>query len=174
MKNEKATRKKRGPNVRSQIRKELKELCDNNDGYLDQYMVYKLAKNPKSYTHKYHAFEWDTKKAAEKYNLGVASELIREMKIVVIPGGKQAKPIEVREYVSTPGNRTSGRGYMKYTDVISDEDLRTEFFESIEYDIQLLKDKLSRVSKAAVSILDKLSAEVAKVKGKPLRKKKAG
>jgi hypothetical protein len=109
----------------------LAELIEENDGLLTVDAVLEAAADETNPLHKH--FEWDDSKAANDYRRWQARALIARCRIVI----ESRDDVAVRAFVSLPSDRLNeGGGYRYRTDVLDNEDQRTE----------LLRDMQKRVS----------------------------
>jgi len=99
------------------VQAELKKISEMNDDLLTAENVVSVAKNEKNPLHPY--FEWDNKKASQRWRLWQARFLIKTAVVY-----DNQKPIPV--YVSLKQDRSdheNGGGYRELSHVISDKDL---------------------------------------------------
>lgn len=97
----------------------LQRLAELGGGVLTPDAVVNDAKSAKSPLHRY--FEWDDKKAADRYRLEQARELIRSVKVHI---EVRDETIAVPKYVHTPGSRN--QGYVEVAAIRSDVDRARE------------------------------------------------
>ncbi len=91
------------------------------DNHLLPASVVEFAKPESSPLHGY--FTWDDTEAAREYRLFQASNLIRS---VTINCTLDSGPVEMRAFVSVPGDRVHGAGYRTIEEVVSNDFLRTQ------------------------------------------------
>lgn len=106
---------------KKQIRLRLLEICAANDGQLTPDAVVADARDPGSPLHD--QFEWDVGKAAYKYWLDQARNLITSVKVVATVDKQQVSTVF---YVRDPRAEHDEQGYVSLTTLKSDEDLARE------------------------------------------------
>lgn len=127
---------------------ELSRLATENGGVLEPERVVAAASAETSPLHKY--FEWSDSKAAAKFRLNQARELIR---VVVQYVGPERDSVPCRVFVSLTSDRREG-GYRVMADVLSDDVMRARLLadaleEMRRFEIKYAKLKeLSRVIEA--------------------------
>lgn len=112
------------------VREELASL--EREGVILPADVVAFAENPATALHQ--CFTWDDTEAAKQWRLQQARQIIRCY--VVIEDKAPTEP--VRAFVSLRTDRSTGGGYRKLTDVLSDEQLHN----------QLMKDALTDLKAA--------------------------
>jgi hypothetical protein len=81
------------------------ESCKNGDGFITPAAVVQRAKESTSVIHG--CFEWDDARAAERYRLNQAGELIRNIVTVTVIE-EEKTPLTVRAFVNIKGEDESG------------------------------------------------------------------
>jgi hypothetical protein len=80
-------------------------------------------------------FEWDNTKAAERYRIWQARELIVSVEVEHVDGSRR------QVYVSPISTRSSGRGYHRLVDVLGEADLRRSFLAQALADLERVCEK---------------------------------
>lgn len=136
--------------VATSIMEELEIIQDLNGGILAPSNVVEYAKNPETLLHK--KFEWDDSKAAERYRLWQARQII-SLELVVINKGAErpsdiflsidsAKQKSVRAFVSLTDDRHGDdTGYRSIHAIIEDDDLREKLLEDARKDMLIFRRK---------------------------------
>jgi hypothetical protein len=122
---------------------------DDERGLLFIDAVVEAAQQSSGRSSLFKAFEWDTKKAAEKYRRVQARQLISSL-YVNLPNMKGP----VRAYVAI-----RGKGYRSITEVMSDSGLRTEFLTEALKKLQGVRHQYEGLSE-----LGKVYVEIEKVR----------
>lgn len=91
--------------VSPRVAKEIRRIYDSTGGIALASTVLAAAASDESPLHDY--FTWDDSEAAEKYRMKQADDLIRRVRVRVIPAD-DSPPIQVRAYVS--GRRMQDEG----------------------------------------------------------------
>ena len=108
------------------------QAIENRQGRLDPQSVVAAARNKKSPLHK--QFEWDDTKAAEKYRLEQARELIRLVRVEVVLGGVNTlSPMYIRD----PRQPPETAGYQRLTKVRK-QDIAEVVAKELDYIASLL------------------------------------
>lgn len=128
------------------IKKELEQIRKTHKGFLRPEDVVEYARNQNTELHG--MFCWDDTEAAHKYRVQQAGYLIRSIKVQIRPNPKQEKIVTVREYVSLPAERGAG-GYRQINEVLTDDDLRLQFIESVQAEFAAFREKLKAISEIA-------------------------
>lgn len=115
----------------------LKRLANENDGLLLPEQVVEAARPPASPLHS--RFEWNNGKAAEKYRIWQARQLLRVC-VETIPQSKE--PVEV--FVSLSRDRKEG-GYRIQTEVLSDAEMRRALLSDALSELELFREKYARL-----------------------------
>lgn len=123
---------------------ELQGIYDRN-GQLTPALVLSEARDPEHPLHR--RFIWDDTEAAERYRLHQAQVLIRSVN-VVIERAPNTPPIKVRAFVSQTEihegmdveDEPSGI-YLPVEEVVSNDVLRTAWFQTLKRDWERLKAK---------------------------------
>lgn len=106
-------------------------------------------------------FEWIDAKAAEKYRLGQAGEIIANLVYVVVSedGKKEQQP--VRAFVSVSGQKEKGR-FKPIVDVLSDAEMRQVLIENALKDLQNFKNRYTGIEEFSriISVIDETVEEV--------------
>lgn len=100
------------------------------------------ARSEKSAMHK--LFEWDDTKAAEKYRLIQAQQIICSLKVTVTE--EDHTPITVRAFVTTSEQKV---GYVHIRDAMSDEEKRQKVIEEAKRDARWYMDKYEHLVELA-------------------------
>lgn len=141
------------------ISDELIIIQSANDGLLDPVKVVDYARNPDTLLHK--KFQWDDSIAAEKYRIWQARVIIRLELIVVkedvsgkvhiLTDVSEQNGKLVRAFISLEDDRQSDdvRGYRSLTDVLSQENLRSQMLEQAKNDMNIFRRKYSLLSELA-------------------------
>ena len=135
---------------------ELQAIYDSN-GELTPALVVQEARNPEHPLHK--RFTWDNDEAAERWRLHQAQVLIRSVN-VVIEQTSNAAPIKVRAFVSQTeihnGLETDDQPsgvYLPVERVVTDDVLRTAWFQALRRDWERLKAKAGASQEFAQMVL---------------------
>lgn len=120
--------------MQTEVLGELEIIRKKAGGFLRPTDVVKYAKSEKSALHSY--FEWDNGKAAEKWRLRQASELIR---VVVIVSEQTSE--KVRAFVSLTQDRTKTGGYRAFADVVENEQLFANLLSQARNELVAFKRK---------------------------------
>lgn len=120
----------------------LKRLARENDGLLLPEQVVEAARPITSPLHS--RFEWNNGRAAEKYRIWQARQLLRVC-IETIPQSKD--PVEV--FVSLSADRREG-GYRVQTEVLSDADMRRMLLSDALAELELFREKYARLRELAI------------------------
>lgn len=108
---------------------------------LEPKAVIAAARNKRSPLHG--CFEWDQRRAAERYLLQQARQLIAQYTVIVTT--RSGEPIKVRHYVSLTTDRANGGGYRELSDIMSDDRLADQMLEDALAELQLFQIKYSRL-----------------------------
>lgn len=108
---------------RGKIHSELSAL--NEAKQLTPARVVEAARNPKSAMHSH--FDWDDASAAQKYREDQARTLIRSFEIEFRGGGTTI--FHVQEFVEDPRKPEKEQGYISFSTIKSDKQLRREFMD---------------------------------------------
>lgn len=130
---------------------ELGRIWKANREVLTPEIVLKNAQSETSPIH--HCFTWDDSEAAQKCRLIEAQMLIRSIKVIVEPH-PQAKPIQVRAFVSIdkneserdesePGEVKPDRSYIPLAKVISNDDYRKQMLRQALAELAAFRRKYS-------------------------------
>ena len=143
------------------IKKELEIIRAKNSGFLTPGDVVEYAKNPHSELHS--KFTWNDGKAAEAYRLHQASAIIRHIKVDIITNPLSEKTVKVSCYVSLPKERRDDKyGYREIREVLSKDDLKLQYIESVRDEFNSFRKKLANVSEAAEKMGDRLAKQLQK------------
>jgi hypothetical protein len=124
--------------------------------------VLEAARAKSSPLHRY--FDWSDKSAAEAYRLAQAEQLVRRVKVKVIPAD-DSPPLRVRAYVSRrelPADEEDDitRGsYLAIEDVAGESETQIALLQSIERDVMRLRKKYSSVQEFGRIVVDLLDEE---------------
>jgi DNA-binding transcriptional MerR regulator len=152
------------------IKAELKQIAEKNNGRLLPEDVVNFAKNKKTALHG--QFVWNNDKAAEKYRLYQASHIIRSIKVEIVANRETDKIVSVREYVSLPRDRgePAAGGYREITEILSEDELRLEYIDSVQKELRAFQNKLRTISELAYKKSEAVDKEVEKEKRALARK----
>lgn len=122
---------------KTQIREELEQLRENNDGQLNPEQVVDFARrNRRSALHD--EFEWDDTEAAHQFRLEQARRIIRlNINVLETPNGDVTVPM----YVSLVSDRRNGGGYRTLESVMSSEELREQLLRQALDEFQRVRRK---------------------------------
>lgn len=121
------------------IQNELESLRKKNRGVLLPLKVVEFARNPDTALHS--RFDWSDRKAAQKYRLWQAREVIRVYVTVL-----EADTEPVKVYVSLYNDRKrDGGGYRSLRDVMKNPKYRQQLLEQAEFEMQIFKQKYKRL-----------------------------
>lgn len=142
---------------REAVQKRLQEIEDAHGGRLTPADVVADARDLKSPLHRY--FTWDVRKAAERYWLDEARELITSLKVVVRVERQQVSTIF---YVKDPSCERGQQGYISYDRLRTESDLARE---AIVNEFARAADMLRRARQLAKALelhneVDKLVTDV--------------
>ena len=99
---------------KNQVRLELEALIADGDGFISPHRVVEWARdNPESKLHAH--FEWDNEKAAHKFRLAQARQIIRVHIEEVADSGNKT-----RAFVSLERHRVPDEGYQSISKVLDD------------------------------------------------------
>ena len=144
----------------NRIQKELETIRKRNKGVLRPEDVVKFAKDKKTALHT--QFEWSDTKAAKKYRLYQARQVILQVKIIPHP---EAGTV-TRAYVSLKDDRTMpGGGYRAVVDVLTDADRRAALMREALEELVVFRQKYKTLSE-----LEPVFAAIAQVAKKKRRK----
>jgi len=144
----------------NRIQKELETIRKRNKGVLRPEDVVKFAKDKKTALHT--QFEWSDTKAAKKYQLYQARQVILQVKIIPHP---EAGTV-TRAYVSLKDDRTMpGGGYRAVVDVLTDADRRAALMREALEELVVFRQKYKTLSE-----LEPVFAAIAQVAKKKRRK----
>ena len=122
---------------------ELGRLAAENNGVLEPERVVAAASAEASPLHKY--FEWSDSKAAAKYRIQQARELIR---VVVQYTGPERDSVPCRVFVSLTSDRREG-GYRVMADVLSDEVMRARLLQDALEEMRRFEIKYAKLKELA-------------------------
>jgi hypothetical protein len=151
-----------------QLKSELQTILKNNGGFLTPEKVLEYAKNEKTYLHT--QFCWDDNIAGEKYRLLQAGNIIRSVKVHIVDSKNEDRVIKIREYVSLPEDRKNENGYRSVNKVLTDNELRLQYIDSIKEELQSFQNKLKAVSEAAYIKSQAVNVELNKEREKVVKK----
>lgn len=89
-------------------------------------------------------FEWRDDVAAEKYRLGQAHDLIRNLRVVV--ERKDGTEVRERSFVVTPGGKSA---YVSLHSALTNDEWREHLLKQAREDVMLFQSKYSRLSELA-------------------------
>ena len=122
---------------------ELEKIRKNNRGILQPRKVVAFARNPKTDLHD--CFEWNNSKAAEKYRLKQARELI-QLVVQISPTDDKL----IRVYVSlTDDRKKKGGGYRPLSIVMQVKKLRQVLLKDALADMKRFEIKYRRLAEMA-------------------------
>lgn len=124
------------------VRSELEAIRLKNGGLLTEESVITEAKSKKHPLHD--RFTWDNSAAAKLWRLEEARRLIRSV-FVTIEQPKDTS-VTVRAYASLPRDREAGGGYRSISDIMSQEDLRSELLTTALSELDALKKRYSNLN----------------------------
>lgn len=134
----------------------LEEIRKRNFGILRPVDVVEEARPVKSVLHRY--FEWDDTKAAEKYRLDQARELIQVCVTVLASPENPDKLVAVRMYTSLPDFRKAeGGGYLRTEDVLGNPEWREEAVRQAISEFQRWESKYKDLEEF-ISVYDAMHA----------------
>lgn len=135
----------------------LQAIYDRHQELTPQ-LVLKEATNPEHPLHR--RFTWDDGEAATRWRLHQAQALIRSVN-VVLDRGENVPPISVRAFVSHSEIRrgaeeeSDGTGaYLPVEQVVTDDVMRTAWFQSLRRDWERLKAKAGASQEFAQMVMD--------------------
>jgi hypothetical protein len=131
--------------------KEIKEI----KGFVTPEKVLEKAKDKN--TELYNAFEWDDKKAAHKYRIDIAGNIIRS---IITIEETDDEPIVYRSWEHVKTEEESG--YLPIKKVMHDESYREQVFKNIFREITYLKNKAESYENA-FPVMNKVSRRLEKV-----------
>jgi hypothetical protein len=130
----------------------------NRHKALTPQIVLTEATDPKHPLH--HRFTWDETEAAERWRLYQAQALIRSVN-VVIDRGESLPPISVRAFVSESEIRRGADEeaqdagvYLPVTEVVSNDVMRTAWFQALRRDWERLKAKAGASQEFAQMVME--------------------
>lgn len=123
-------------------REELEIIRQKHGGFLRPTDIIKFARSKSTALHRF--FEWDDGKAAEKFRLDQARELIQ----VVVHLNEETGE-KVRAYVSVSTNRGKGGGYQAMADVVDDERLMRQLLADAKGELANFQRKYSTLRRIA-------------------------
>lgn len=122
-----------------QIQGELEAIRKSNRGVLLPEQVVKFAKNSNTALHS--RFDWSDRKAAHKYRLWQAREVINVYVTVL-----EADTEPVKVYVSLYNDRKrEGGGYRALRNVMRNPKYRQQLFEQAEFEMQIFRQRYQRL-----------------------------
>jgi hypothetical protein len=121
----------------------LEQIRRNHNGRLTSKDVLDEARKSSHPLHK--AFEWDDGKAAERWRLEQAGQIIRSIEIVVEI--RKGDPRPLRAFVSV--TRDNDRSYTSLAHAMSDEQLRAQVISSALTELQSWRERYSNLSEFA-------------------------
>jgi hypothetical protein len=99
------------------------------------------ARSPKNPLHG--CFEWDDRKAAAKYRLYQARQLIGAY--LSVEKTESGEPVEVRHFISLTTDRINGGGYRALPDILDDESLRNQLLADAVAELERIQVKYSQL-----------------------------
>jgi hypothetical protein len=130
----------------------------NRHKALTPQIVLTEATDPKHPLH--HRFTWDETEAAERWRLYQAQALIRSVNVVIDRGGS-LPPISVRAFVSESEIRRGADEeaqdagvYLPVTEVVSNDVMRTAWFQALRRDWERLKAKAGASQEFAQMVME--------------------
>jgi len=125
---------------RDQIRAELEQIRNANDGQLLPEAIVEFARNRNTALHG--EFEWNNTKAAQRFRLEQARRVIRlNINVLSTEGGDVTVPM----YVSLKADRHTGGGYRTLEDVMSDDEMRAQLLEQGLEEFQRVRRKYQTI-----------------------------
>lgn len=138
---------------------ELKELAEQNHGFLTPAAVVEAARAKDSALHS--RFEWDDGAAADKYRL-VQARIILAVAVEYIPADNNARvPTKVFVSLSTDRHRGDGGGYRTFVDVMNNESQRNQLLQDSLIAMENFREKYKQLSE-----LRSVFSSIAKAKKK--------
>lgn len=141
---------------------EIRSVYERTGGHGLPAAVLEAAKPKSSPLHRY--FDWSDKSAAEAYRLTQAEDLVRRVRVRVIPSDDSG-PIKVRAYVSRRELPASDEddvqpgSYLAIEDVAAETDSQVALMQAIERDVQRLRRKYSQVGEFGRIVRDLLDED---------------
>ena len=133
---------------KQQETKELNLIHKRNKGILRPADVVDFARDKKTALH--NKFEWNNGKAADKYRLQQARQLIT-VYVEYINTGSETKEVQV--YVSlTPDRKKTNGGYRKTIDILSNKVQKKQLLEDAYYELQTFVNKYGHLQELASTI----------------------
>lgn len=102
-------------------------------------------------TELYKCFEWDDKKAAKRWRLEQAKNIIRS--IVIVPDNTENTKIEYTIRAFENIGHDENQRYMKTYDIMKDAELFSQLLENIYYEIEKWENKLKTYESASENVL---------------------
>lgn len=118
-------------------------------GHISPDIVVKEAARKDNPLHGY--FVWDDTIAAKKFRLDQARFLIRTVKLDIVRRDEKKREISFetsRAFVSPPSIR-GGQSYLKLSDAMGDETLRSEILERAKKELKAIKDRYRQLDELA-------------------------
>lgn len=125
------------------VRRELGRIAKANGGVLWPKKVVEAARPESSVLHS--RFEWNNGKAAERYRIWQARQLIA-ITVNVIGEGGESEQI----WVSLKPDREESGGYRSLISVLSDTDLRGQLLEDARRDMEIFEEKYKHLQELAL------------------------
>jgi hypothetical protein len=129
------------------IERELHKLAKANGGLLVPQKVVEAAQSKTSPLHS--CFQWDDTEAAQQYRIWQARQLIRVV-VQQIDGVSGKTPI----FVSLHSDRKDGDGYRVTTEVLSDDDRRSEMLADALAELNVVRKKYALLKELAAVFLE--------------------
>lgn len=106
-------------------------------------------------------FEWNDLKAAEKYRVGQAGEMIANLVYVLVSEDQDEPQPSVRAYVSVAGQKEKGK-FKPIVDVLSDAEMRQVLIENALKDLQNFKNRYAGIEEFSklISAIDETFEKV--------------
>lgn len=148
----KLTAKRRGPVNKKDVaavERALERIRRKNNGLLTPEAVVAAAHSPKSVLHKY--FEWDAKRAAQKYWVFQAREVIKCIQYHVTTEGEDEECVRVDTFVSVDNNgelpkAVTGRGYVRLETAVTTPTFSDQILQDALRDATLFRERYKRFS----------------------------
>jgi hypothetical protein len=127
----------------------LLEIREANDGTLTAQAVVDAARPPDHPLHQH--FEWDEEKAAEKYRVQQARQLIRIVKLQYIDKRGEVQRMRVFHSVPDPES-VSGRSYVPLEEIERSEVMTAQLRRSMEIDWRNLHRRYRQFAEFAAMV----------------------
>jgi hypothetical protein len=129
--------------ITDEVRSELEEILDANDGMLRPVDVVDRARSEDSALHGF--FNWNDSEAARLHRFEQARKLIVKVKVTILD--RTNEPVVVRAYSSLATDRITGGGYRATVEILDNQDLSAQMLQTALAELAAVMAKYRTIEK---------------------------